>query len=216
LYKQVGPLSIEGLLVQERKTRITYVYLTKKGANWKPEKEKKSKKEKKKEKKEKRPWKKDWEKEKAKEREPIITKEEKEKETGKVYAKPTKREEIKDLEIKQHAKTHNISYKEAEEDLALLSLGKGDIPALKEEKKGKPVEEPKAHVNVKKERENMKDLLRELLLNIVVRKTDSVKYGMKSNVYKGYMLKMIDILAKTDEHWQKHNIRVENRKVIQG
>jgi len=202
--------------VKVRKDRLTYVYLTKQGAKWKPEKEKKSKKEKKKEK-----------------------------------AKMTKREVIRDKEIRQHMKTLNISYKEAEDDLALLSLGKGDIPALKEKEKvyAKPVGKPEerdiikpefkgaekkvteVHPQVEKKiisevsnqelravkisKIKLKDLINEFLMNIVVRTDDAKKYGMTRTKYKSYLIKMIDYLGKSDASWLKHNIRVDGRQILQ-
>jgi len=221
LYKQMNVLEPEGLLIKRRISRTTYVWLTKKGAKWSPEKAKKSKKEKKKEKKEK--------KEKV---EPIITKEDWKRAEVSEKAKDIKariRERVKNITRLEHELKNatEARKKEIKDEIGVmevqLSRIKREVPAEEAEKelkapekKEKPVEKPKATSNVKKERDSLKELVREYLLNIVVRRDDAIKYGMKSNVYKGYLLKMIGILAKTDEHWIKHNIRVVETKDKDG
>jgi len=231
LYKQTAPLHAEGLVIKLREHRITYVYLTKAGAKWKPEKEKKSKKEKKKEKKEK------------KEKVEVVSRTPEEiKELSKTIATDIKNKirfrvkQITRLEHELKGATEERK-KEIKDEIGVmeiqLSRFKREVPMEEAEKKLKAPEEKKVievHPQVEKKiiaevstqelravkvgKAQLKDLVNEFLMNIVVRKVDSQKYGMSSARYKSYLLKMIEILAKSDASWLKHNIRIEKRQIL--
>lgn len=197
-------LKAGNLVLQERIGRSTYLWLTKEGKDWdyvEPKKDKKAKKKRKKEKTEKTPFIKE-----------EITEVEK---------------QLEKLKSKKGAKEEDIKFKEE-----YLEELEGKYKKVVEALPPKPKEvlEEKERLikkgerrfkkwegNVKKQRLEVEDLLREYLLTIVVRKDDAKIYGFKSGfALKSRILKMIAMLAKDDVHWRKHNIRVEKTTNSQG
>ena len=67
---------------------------------------------------------------------------------------------------------------------------------------------------VKRNKAKLKDLIVEWVLPLVVREVNYSQYGMKSpQEYRTRLLKMIDLLRKSDGSWIKHNIRVNGRNI---
>lgn len=152
--------------------------------------------------------------------------------------KVPKKTEKRITELLDYMEKFGVDEKTAKEDLALISLGKGIEPLELEKKKEPSavtkrlakVEKPKKPVievhpevekkvikevsidklrAVKKGKSQLKDLINELVLNLPVRKVDYQPYGMQtSQQYRTYLIKMIDLLRKSDASWIKSNIRI--------